>query len=253
MSSGGDGLWLVLLVWFRSAGQAVEEGLQGGAAEHAAALMRPLAVVAQEEGVEGGLHLGDRLVPDGAALHAQVFVEQGAVQALDDAVALRSTDLGGLVGDALELEEQLVGMLILAAAELAAIVAEHGVDPRTVLLEGRQDLVVQGLDRGDRHLVGEQLRPGIAGMAVDHGLQVDLADALEHADEERVDRHQGAGVGGLDMALAELGAEALQEPRLLRRELDRLLGAGLFQAQQPLVLGEQIVAAPDTTDATQLT
>jgi hypothetical protein len=65
------------------------------------------------------------------------------------------------------------------------------------------------------------------------------------------DRHQGAGVGGLDMALTELGAEALQEPRLLRRELDRLLGAGLFQAQEPLVLGEQIVAAPDTTDATR--
>ena len=32
--------------------------------------------------------------------------------------------------DALQLQEQLVGVLILAAAELAAVVAEHGIDPR---------------------------------------------------------------------------------------------------------------------------
>ena len=52
-------------------------------------------------------------------------------------------------------------------------------------------------------------------MAVDDGLQVDLADPLQHADEEGVDRDQGAGVRGLDVAFAELGTEPLQQPGLL--------------------------------------
>ena len=52
-------------------------------------------------------------------------------------------------------------------------------------------------------------------MAVDRGLQVDLAHALEHADEEGVDRDQRAGMRGLDVALAELGAEPFEQPRLL--------------------------------------
>ena len=97
--------------------------MQGGSAVHAASLMRPLAVVAQEEGIESGLHLGDGLVPDGPALDPQMLVEQRAVQSFHDPVALRPADPGGLVGDAFQLEEQLVGVLIGPAAELAAIVA----------------------------------------------------------------------------------------------------------------------------------
>ena len=75
--------------------------------------------------LSSSLHLGDDLVPDGSALDAQMLVEQRAVQPFHDAVALRPADAGGLVGDAFQLEEQLVGVLILAAAELAAIVAEQ--------------------------------------------------------------------------------------------------------------------------------
>ena len=82
-------------------------------------------------------------------------------------------------------------------------------------------------------------------MAVDDGLQVDLADAFQHADEEGVDRHQRAGVRGLDVAVAELRAEPLEEPGLLGRELDRPLGRGLLQPQQPLVFRQQVVPAPD--------
>ena len=44
------------------------------------------------------------------------------MEPLDDAVALRPADPGGLVGDALQLQEQLVGMLVRPPAELAAIV-----------------------------------------------------------------------------------------------------------------------------------
>lgn len=51
-------------------------------------------------------------MPDGAAPDAQMLVRQRAVQPFRDAVALRLADPGGLVGDAFELEEQLVGVLI---------------------------------------------------------------------------------------------------------------------------------------------
>ena len=88
-------------------------------------------------------------------------------------------------------------------------------------------------------------------MAVDDGLQVDLADTLQHTDEERIDRDQGAGVRGLDMPLAELRAEALEQPGLLGRELDRPLGGGLLQPQEPLVLRQQVVAAPNPAHATR--
>ena len=77
-------------------------------------------------------------------------------------------------------------------------------------IEGGQDVVVEQLHGRERQLVGVEPRPGIAAVAVDRGLQVDLADALEHTDEERVDRHQGARVRGLDVPLAELGAEPFE-------------------------------------------
>jgi hypothetical protein len=171
------------------------------------------------------------------------------MQALDDAVALGPADPGGLVLDALQLEEQLVGMLIRPAAELAAIVRQYDIHASALLLEGRQDLVVEGLDRRDRQLVGIQARPSVAGMAVDRGLQIDLAHALEHTDEEGVHRDERARMWGLDVPFAELGTEPFEQPRLLRCELDRPLGRDLLQPQQALVLGQQVVAAPDATHA----
>lgn len=96
-------------------------------AVHAAALVRSLGIVGDEIGVESGLHFLDGLEPGAAAFDAEVLVEQGAVEALDDAVGLRSADLGLAVLDAFELEEQLVGMAVGAATELAAAL-------RTVLI-----------------------------------------------------------------------------------------------------------------------
>ena len=64
-------------------------------------------------------------------------------------------------------------------------------------------------------------------MAVDGGLQVDLADPLEVADEEGVDGDQVAAVPGLDVAFAELGREPLQQTDLLVGELDPALGGRL--------------------------
>lgn len=84
---------------------------------------------------EVALHLIDGLVPGRAPLHAEVLVEQRAVQPLDEAVALRPTDACGAVSNAFELQEQFVGMLIRATAELAAVVGQDGVDRRRVFLE----------------------------------------------------------------------------------------------------------------------
>lgn len=76
-----------------------------------------------------------------------------------------------------------------------------------------------------------------------------LADPLEGADEECVDGDEASGVRRLDVALAELGGEALQQPGLLLRQLDQAFGGGLLQPQQALVLGEEVVALPDAAHA----
>ena len=113
----------------------MEEDLNRGSTFHAATLMRSLMIVGLEEGVEVGLHLRQVFVPDLAALDAEVLVEQRAVEAFEVAVALRTTDLGGAVGDAFELEEELVWVVIGAAAEFAAIVGEHRFDGRLLAFE----------------------------------------------------------------------------------------------------------------------
>src|SRR3546814_2309366 len=77
-----------------------------------------------------------------------------------------------------------------------------------------------------------------------------LADALQAADEGDVDGDQVAGATGLDVALAELAAEALQETDLLVAEGDLALGGGLLQTQQALVAGQQAVAGPRSEEHT---
>jgi hypothetical protein len=63
---------------------AVDEGLGGCSALHAAALMRPFSIVLDNILVEQGLHLVDGLEPGLAALDPKVLVELGSVR--DDAV-----------------------------------------------------------------------------------------------------------------------------------------------------------------------
>ena len=123
----------------------------------------------------------------------------------NDAVGLRPVDPGSLVLDALELQEQLVGVAILATAEFAAIVGEHSVDLGPVRLKAWQHIIVEQLDGGQRQLVGVEPGPGVPAVAVDGGLQIDLADALQDANEEGVDGNQGAGVRRLDMTIVIAG------------------------------------------------
>lgn len=161
------------------------------------------------------------------------------MQALDDAIGLRTFDLGPLVPDAFQLEEQFIRVLVLVAAELAAVAAQHSLDGGAFGFGGGQHVVVQGLDGGQRRLVGVEPCPGMAAVAVDGGLQIDLAHALEDADEEGVHGHQGAGVERLDMPLPELRTEAFQQTDLLVRQGQLALSRAFLQAQQSVVLGQQ--------------
>ena len=53
--------------------------------------------------------------------------------------------------------------------------------------------MLRGLHGGERHLVGEEPGPGVARVAVDGALQVDLADTFQVTDEEGVDGDERAG------------------------------------------------------------
>ena len=171
--------------------------------------MGPFGIVDDEIGVENHLHFLNSFEPGFAALDAEVLIQQGAMESLDDAVRLRALHAGGAVGDIFELEEQFVRMPVRASAELAAIVGQYGFNLSVRRFEGWDDVIVHEVDGGDRQLARMQAGPGIPRVAIDRSLQVDFANALEHADEESIDGNETSGVRGLDVALAEFGREAL--------------------------------------------
>lgn len=95
--------FLLLLVRFW---QSVDEGDNGCAAVHAAALVRPAMIVAVQIAVENGLHFLDGLEPSAPAFDAEVLVEERTVQLLDDAVRLWAPNPRGAMLDLLQLQEQ---------------------------------------------------------------------------------------------------------------------------------------------------
>lgn len=155
-----------LLLWNCGFGQAPDEDVGRRSSFHATALVGPLGIVVDKEGVEVLLHGFDVLVELPPSHDPEVLVEQGPVQALDEAAGLRSPDLGRAMLDLLELQEQLVGVAIGPAAELAAVVAEHGANPGLMGFEGWQHVSVQQVDRADRQLVRVEPSPSIARVAV---------------------------------------------------------------------------------------
>ena len=112
------------------------------------------------------------------------------MDALDEAVRLVAADLRGAVLDLLELQEPLVGMLVWAAAVFAAVVAQDRLQLHAVLCKEGQRVVVLDLNGGHWHLGSlEPWRQGAAD-AVQHGLDVDLADFLQRARKEGVYGHK---------------------------------------------------------------
>ena len=188
--------------------QTLLEHAVGGLPLHHHALMRPLSVVVLQIAIQVCLHLFYRLIPGRPPLDSEVFIQQCAMQSLDKAVALWPADLGCPVLNPLQLQEQLVGMMVWAPTELAPVIRQDGIDPSLVGFEKRQYRFIEHMDRGHRQLAGVEPSPSVAAVAVQHGLQIHLANPLERADEESVDRHQFPGVVDLNLAFAKLGAKA---------------------------------------------
>ena len=105
----------VLLCRFRF-GQASDEDVGGSPALHAAALVGSISIVADEVGVEADLHGRNAFMEVLVSHDAKVLVEQGAVQALDEALGLRPSGLCGAVLDLFRLEDLLVGAMLGPAA-----------------------------------------------------------------------------------------------------------------------------------------
>ena len=93
-----------------------------------------------------------------------------------------------------------------------------------MVLEERQRVIVQDLNGGHRQLGGVEPGPNVAAEAVEHSLDLDLADALERAREEGVNGHKFARGAHLDVPLAVLGVESLQRLDLLLTQLDPRFG-----------------------------
>jgi hypothetical protein len=101
--------------------------------------------------------------------------------------------------------------MALGAAELSTVVGEDGADRQVEVAVERQHVVVQHGDCRLGLLRDVQEAEGIRSVGVDHGVQVDLADALEGADEEGVSREQLAR------------RVALLSARILRADYNALL------------------------------
>ena len=213
--------------------------------------MRALCIVEREELIEIDLHFIDSFVELRASLDPEMLVEQGAMHPLDIAVALGPTDLGGPVFDVFQLEEEFKGVLVGPAAVLPSVVGKDGLDLYIVLLEERQHEVVEGLDGGYRDLAGEEATPCVAGVAIEHGLHVNPADAFERADREGVHTDQLASEIGLDMAIPVFGVESFQKPDLVLGKFDEGLLMGFLEPQESLMAGQHVMPRPDAADASR--
>ena len=69
------------------------------------------------------------------------------------------------------------------------------------------------------------------------------------ADEESIDGDQVAGVEGLDVVFAEFRRKPLQQPDLVVAEFGPPVRDALLQAQQALIPGQQLMAAPHSAHA----
>lgn len=114
--------------------------------------MRAFRVVGDQIVIQVLLHLFQGLLPFGALLDTEVRVQQGA-QPLNEAAALWPPNLGGAMLDIFELKAQLIGMLVLTAAEFSAVVAEHRADLGVVGLAEGQYIIVEDMYRCDGNLL----------------------------------------------------------------------------------------------------
>src|SRR2546426_4821130 len=197
---------------------AVEQR-RGRLASEAVALMRTLVVIEAHE--LGQTSREYRTAGEVAAtkLHPPVFLENGALQPLDEPVRPWMARLGARVPEA-----KLPAGVIERSLELAAAVREHTLQgPARAPIERHED-VAEERRRGGRGEGWQQPRHPVGAGCVARRDLPDLAHSLELADVERVEAHQLAGLLRLDVAraavarLPEAPAGALgQQPDCVHR------------------------------------
>ena len=101
--------------------------------------MRPLGIVADQVAFQVFLHLLQGFTELLALLDAQVLLKQGSVKPSGEPIALTPADLGGAVLDLFLLQEQLIGVSLRPAAELSAMIGQHGVNPGLMSFKEGQD------------------------------------------------------------------------------------------------------------------
>jgi hypothetical protein len=101
------------------------DGIDGPSSHVPVSEVGPLGVVVKQPGVEISLQGLDGVVEVLPQVDPEELVEDGAVEALDEAVGPGRADFGAAVFDAVELEVEFIGV-VLGAAELAAIAPLEG-------------------------------------------------------------------------------------------------------------------------------
>src|SRR6516225_2720897 len=86
--------------------------------------MGPLLVVSGDPRIKVSLQLVDRAVDLFAERHPVELIQNGAMEALADAICLRALGLGSAVIDVLDREVELV-FVALGAAKLSAAIGQH--------------------------------------------------------------------------------------------------------------------------------
>ena len=127
-------------------------------------------------------------------------------------------------------------MPVKATAALPFIVAENGADSCPMLLEERQDTFIEDVDGRDRNHKIVEMPPGVPGITIDNGLEIDQAVIFEVLNHEGADRDKLARKVHLEITFPELRIKPFKEVDLLLREFHSGLFLVLFEAEQPLML-----------------
>ena len=107
-------------------------------------------IVLGQPGIEVGLQLVDRGVNSLAQRDPMERVEQGLVEALDDAVRPRALRPGPAMVDVLDGQVELVFMPVVGAAVLGAAAGRHPLQHDAVLVVERDHPVVAQVGGGER-------------------------------------------------------------------------------------------------------
>jgi hypothetical protein len=199
--------------------------------------MRSLGIVEPQEAVERALELSepsDMLAPE---RHPPVLMQDGPLESLDEAVGPRMAGLGARVPDVSCGAGGPKGSL-----ERLPVIGQHSAQaPARRRMAGYDHLDEECCHHGGRDLPGHDARPprrrgGIAG-----GQRPDLADPLQLADVERVQRAEVARlVRGHVLAHPPRRGPLGEQPELH--------GALLLEHREALATGAQAVAVPHALD-----